>query len=178
MPLPKSVVKINNKDGVTFISNVDRVNYTIRELSRRALIDVGRFIKYECTKKINERPSVEKLKGKRKAESRATRNGPLGGGKRTRFRQVYHYWVRPKETDLKVGLHNTKYTNKMTWFGGLAELGLDGHPEKRFLSNTVFENIDTIRDIEARYLSAIEDERKALALIEEKEEIGDGEDEA
>lgn len=177
MPLPKSVVKINNKDGVTFISNVDRVNYTIRELSRRALIDVGRFIKYECTKKINERPSVEKLKGKRKAESRATRNGPLGGGKRTRFRQVYHYWVRPKETDLKVGLHNTKYTNKMTWFGGLAELGLDGHPEKRFLTNTVMENINTIRDIEAKYLSAIEDERKAIALIEEEEAVGDGEDE-
>ena len=176
MPLPKSVTKIN-KDGVKFISNVDRVNYTIRELSRRALMDVGRFIKYECTKKINERPSVEKLKGKRKAESRATRNGPLGG-KRTRFRQVYQYWVRPKETDLKVGLHNTKYTNKMTWFGGLAELGLDGHPEKRFLTNTVMENIDTIREIEARYLSAIEDERKALALIEEEEEIGDGEDEA
>ena len=177
MPLPKSVVKIN-KDGVTFISNVDRVNYTIRELSRRALIDVGRFIKYECTKKINERPSVQRLNKKSEGNSPSKRPGGLGGGKRTRFRQVYQYWVRPKETDLKVGLHNTKYTNKMTWFGGLAELGLDGHPEKRFLTNTVMENIDTIREIEARYLSAIEDERKALALIEEEEEIGDGEDEA
>ena len=177
MPLPKSIVKMN-KDGVTFTSNVDRVNYTIRELSRRALMDVGRFIQYECTKKINERPSVEKLANQRKANSTSTRVGTLGGGKRKRFKRVYQYWVRKNECDLKVGLHNTKYTNKMTWFGGLAELGLNGHPEKRFLSNTVFENIDKIREIEAQYLSAIEDERKAISLIEEDEVIGDGEDEA
>ena len=36
MPLPKSVTKIK-KDGIEFVSNVDRAQYTIQELSRAAL---------------------------------------------------------------------------------------------------------------------------------------------
>lgn len=161
MPLPKSVVKIN-KDGVTFISNVDRVNYTIRELSRRALMDVGRFITYECAKKVRGIKSLAKV--------------PYSAKKY--FGKAYQYWVRKEETDLRIGIHNVKYTEKDTWYGGQAELGTNGQPKRAILTTTVQENIDTIREIEARYLSAIEDERKAIALIEEEEAIGDGEDEA
>ena len=43
MPIPPSVTKVT-KDGVEFISSVDRVNYTIKELSRAALRDVGKFV--------------------------------------------------------------------------------------------------------------------------------------
>ena len=38
MGIPKSVIKIN-KGNVKFISNVDRVNYTLNELTRAALRD-------------------------------------------------------------------------------------------------------------------------------------------
>ena len=43
MPIPKSVTKIK-KGNVEFISNVDRVQYTLTELTRAALRDVGKFI--------------------------------------------------------------------------------------------------------------------------------------
>ena len=38
------------------------------------------------------------------------------------------------------------------------------------MTETVRDNIDKIREIEAQYLSAIEDENKALALIDEDNE--------
>ena len=36
MAMPKSVVRMNNKNGITFIDNVDRTKYTLRELTRAA----------------------------------------------------------------------------------------------------------------------------------------------
>ena len=50
MPVPKSVTKIVKKDGkntVTFKSDVDRANYTLNELTRAALRDVGKYIAKE-----------------------------------------------------------------------------------------------------------------------------------
>ena len=44
MPMPKSVVKIK-KDGIEFTSNVDRVQYTIEELTRAALRDAAKLIR-------------------------------------------------------------------------------------------------------------------------------------
>ena len=43
MPLPPSVTRIK-KDGVEFVSSVDRCAYTIRELVRAALRDVGKYV--------------------------------------------------------------------------------------------------------------------------------------
>lgn len=43
MSVPSSVTKIT-KDGVEFTSNVDRVNYTMKELCRAALRDVEEAI--------------------------------------------------------------------------------------------------------------------------------------
>ena len=54
MPLPKSVTKIK-KDGVEFVSNVDRASYTIQELSRAALKDVAKLLR----KRIKDATPVE-----------------------------------------------------------------------------------------------------------------------
>lgn len=43
MPIPPSVTKMKN-GNVEFTSNVDRVNYTLDELTRAALRDCGKFI--------------------------------------------------------------------------------------------------------------------------------------
>ena len=43
MPVPKSVIKIK-KGNIEYISNVDRVNYTLNELTRAALRDVGKYL--------------------------------------------------------------------------------------------------------------------------------------
>ena len=43
MAVPKSVTRIN-KNGVQYIDSVDRVNYTLEELTRAALREVGKFV--------------------------------------------------------------------------------------------------------------------------------------
>ena len=43
MSVPKSVIKIK-KGNIEYISSVDRVQYTLAELSRAALRDVGKLI--------------------------------------------------------------------------------------------------------------------------------------
>lgn len=145
------------KDGVEFTSSVDRCNYTIRELTRAALRDVGRYVVRQCTRK------ARRLEG-------------LG---HTRYIQKrFQFWVRKQEGDLLVGIHNVMKNKNPgeTWYGMDQELGLNGQPKRAFLHDSVYENIRTIRDIEAQYLSAIEDEQQALALIDEEETFGDGDE--
>ena len=81
------------------------------------------------------------------------------------------YWVRKKECDLLVGFKTAG------WYGGYQELGTQKTPKVGALRETVSEEIDQIREIEAQYLSAIEDEQKALSMINEDEEVGEGENE-
>ena len=54
MSLPKSVTKIK-KDGVEFVSSVDRASYTIRELARAALRDVGKLVCKRTRQQIRRR---------------------------------------------------------------------------------------------------------------------------
>lgn len=145
------------KDGVEFTSSVDRCNYTIRELTRSALRDVGRYVVRQCTRK------ARRLEG-------------LG---HTRYIQKrFQFWVRKQDGDLQVGIHNVMKNKNPgeTWYGMDQELGLNGQPKRAFLHDSVYDNIRTIRDIEAQYLSAIEDEQRALALIDEEETFGDGDE--
>ncbi|OIJ12659.1 hypothetical protein BKP37_12715 [Anaerobacillus alkalilacustris] len=147
MALPKSVTKIK-RDGVEFVSNVDRAQYTLTELTRAALRD--------CAKLIRKR-MIEKLK-------------KLPGMKRNRrLYRSSQYWVRRREGDLLIGFkHNT-------WYGADSELGKNGQPGRNILRETVYENIDEIRKIQGQYLSAIEDDNRAIGLISEEEyQSGDG----
>lgn len=151
MPMPKSVTKYSNKNGVTFTSSVDRANYTIQELSRAALKDVAKVLRKKMLAKLRTLPGMKKNK---------------------RLYKSTQYWVRKRETDLQVGFkHNT-------WYGVLQELGGKNQPKRSILRDTVFESIDDIQKIEAQYLSAVEDELKAQQLINEAEEVGDEDVEA
>lgn len=148
MSLPQSVTKYSNKDGITFTSSVDKANYTIRELSRAALKDVAKVLRKKLISKLKELPGMKKHK---------------------RIYSSTQYWVRKKETDLQIGFkHNA-------WYGVLQELGGNNQPKRSLLRDTVFESIDDIQRIEAQYLSAIGDELEAESLINENEEVGDGE---
>ena len=140
MPLPKSVVKIK-KDGIEFTSNVDRVQYTIEELTRAALRDSAKLIRKRMITKLKTLPGMRRSK---------------------RLYNSTQYWVRKRECDLQIGFKHD------TWYGVLQELGTKNQPARHILRSTVFENIDEIRRIEGTYLSAIEDENKALGLIDEE----------
>lgn len=152
MPLPPSVTK-TTKDGVQIISSVDRCSYTIKELTRAALRDVGKFICITCNK------AAQKLYYNSMQKSRRVR-GTKG---------AFQYWAR-KEGDLLVGIkHNT-------WYGTEQELGSSRIKKHGILTNSAQDNIADIVKIESQYLSALEDEAKALALISDEEYKGGGDD--
>jgi len=142
MAIPKSVVKMN-KNGVQFTSDVDKVQYTIRELTRAALRDVGKFVTRETRKKINRRTG--------------------------RVAKNTQYWVRKHDVDLQVGFKPGGF------YGGFQELGTSKTPKVGALYNTVSSNVAMIVKIESQYLSALENEAKALSLIDEDNE-GEGDE--
>jgi HK97 gp10 family phage protein len=147
MPLPKSAVKIK-RDGVELISNVDRAKYLLVELQRAALRDTGKLIRRRAL------DDARKLRG-------------LKRGKRPP--NAFQIWVRKKSGDLQVGIkHNT-------WYGAEQELGTNRQPKRAILRNATFNNIDDIRRIQGQYLSAIENENRAIGLIDENNE-GDNSD--
>lgn len=147
MPRPKSVTKVK-KDGIEFISNVDRANYTIQELSRAALKDVAKLLRKRMVQELKTLPGMRRSK---------------------RIYNSTQYWVRRRECDLQIGVKHD------AWYGVNQELGTKGMPKKGVIRETTFKHIDEIRKIQGQYLSAIEDENRALGLIDEEEEIGDEE---
>ena len=52
MGLPRSVTKVDSKGNVTYVSSVDRVQYTINELCRAALRDSAKFIRKKMILKL------------------------------------------------------------------------------------------------------------------------------
>lgn len=147
MPMPKSVIKVK-KDGVEYISNVDRAKYTLQELSRAALKDVAKFLRRRMVDELKKLPGMKRNK---------------------RIYNSTQYWVRKKEADLQIGIKHD------TWYGVNQELGSKNMPKKGVVRETAFNNIDEIRRIEGMYIKEIEDENRALGLINEEEEIGDDE---
>ena len=148
MPIPKSIVKFK-KGNVEYVSNVDRVQYTMEELSRAALRDVGKYI---CNRFRSNYYGIFKRK-----------KGKVG-----RYTQ---YWVRKKECDLQIGI------KPFAFYGAFQEFGSSKTPKLGLLRQTVDENIAKIVEIESKYLSALEDEAKALSLIKEDEYEGGADDE-
>lgn len=137
MAMPKSVIRFK-KGGVEYIDNCDRAQYTIEELTRAALRDVGKFVCRTFRRKYY-------LHFKRK-------KGQVG-----RFTQ---YWVKTRgEIHLEVGLKPNAF------YGGFQEFGSSKTSKLGLLEKSVTDNIDEIIKIESQYLSGLEDEAKALSMI-------------
>lgn len=151
MGVPKSVVKFK-KGNVEYTSSVDRASYTIQELTRAALRDVGKFV----TRKCNEEGM--KLPGMKRSSRVRGRNS------------AFQYWVRKKDRDLQVGIKHG------TWYGVDQELGNKNQPKRGILRGSTYNNIAKIIEIESQYLSALEDEARALSLISEEEYQGSGDE--
>lgn len=123
MSLPKAV-KIT-KNGVEFVSNVERLQYTLKELERAALRDVGKLVCNRTRKKIKRRTG--------------------------RLAKNTQYWVRSKQKvpDLQVGFKPGGF------YGLYQEIGTSKSPEIGALSNAAEDNISDIIKIESQYLSGI-----------------------
>lgn len=146
MPVPKSVTKISRDGRVTYTQSVDRVNYTIRELTRAALRDVGKYVCKQFRTSYYARFKRH--------------SGRVG-----RFTQ---YWVKHKQKvpELQVGIKPNGF------YGGYQELGSSKTTKHALLTHAVQDNIATIIEIESQYLSALEDEATALSLISEEDYEG------
>ena len=148
MPLPPQATKIS-RNGVELLSNVDRANYLITELTRAALRDVAKYV-------------LKIVRADVRGISNYTRKMRYAGMR-------YQYWLRKKEGDLQLGIENTSKGAETAWWADQSELGTGGQPKRGFLRSAVYDNIDFIRKIEAQYLSAIEDENNAASLVDESE---------
>lgn len=150
MSVPKSVIRFK-KGNVEYTSNVDFACYTIVELSRAAMRDVGKFL----TRKAND--AAMKLPGLKK--SRRVR------GKTSTFRYTVP-WAKEGLPHLEVGVTHD------TWYGADQEVGSSSQPKRQILGNSAKQNLAKIVEIESKYLSAMEDEARALSLIDEGEYEG------
>lgn len=157
MPMPKSVTRQIGDSGLKIIDNVDQCQYTINELCRAALRDVGKYVVITTNKKAQRLPGMSKSK-----RVRGTRH-------------AFQYWVRKniglrEWPDLQIGIRHD------TWYGVNQELGTKKMKKKGFLMASVSENIPNIIKIESQYLSALSDDAKALSLINENEYVGQEDD--
>lgn len=156
MSLPPKVTKFN-RNGVEFISSVDRVNYSIRELTRAALRDVGLYVLRQANSNLMKLPGM--------AHSRRVR------GRYSPFEK----WVRSRECDLVVGIKTDKPWGG-AWYAEQQELGSSQMPKHAALTNAVQDNIPTIVKIESQYLSALEDEAALLNMDYSEDDYTGGAD--
>jgi hypothetical protein len=144
MPMPRSVVRVN-KNGIKYTSNVDRAQYTLRELMRGALRDIGKLLRRRMIDKARKMPGMRRGK---------------------RITNAFQYWNRAKELDLQVGIkHNT-------WYGVEQELGTHNQPKRSIVRDTAYENLSEIRIIAGKYIKEIESENIRAGLISEQEATG------
>ena len=153
MSAPKSVTKIN-KNGVTYTSNVDACQYYIHELSRAALRDVGKFIRTKWRQIYYEH---------------FTRHSG-DGGKATNYNVIASKSTTAPR--VQVGLKTGKVDGFYAYY---QEFGSSKQPRLGLLTGLVEDNVATIVEIESKYLSALESEAEALALIDESEYSDNGE---
>lgn len=123
MPLPKSVKF--KKNGVEYLSNCDLIQYTIKELTRAALRDTGKYICREARKKVKRRTG--------------------------RMAKNTQYWVRSKQEtpDLQVGFKAGGF------YGIFQEIGTEKQPKIAALTTSTEGNVATIQKIQQQYLSAV-----------------------
>lgn len=136
MPLPKSVKFSRN--GVEFLSNCDRIQYTLKELTRAALRDTGKYVCRETRKKIKRRTG--------------------------RLAKNTQYWVRARQQtpDLQVGFKPGGF------YGLFQEIGTQKYPKIAALTESTENNIATIQKIQQQYLSAIGTESAESMINEEE----------
>lgn len=154
MSVPKSVVRFK-KGNVEYISNVDFASYTIVELSRAAMRDVGKFIARTANSAASKLPGLKKSRRVRGRTSTFLYKVP---------------WAKSGLPHLEVGVTHA------TWYGEQQELGNSKQPKRSILRNAAHDNIAKIIEIESKYLSALEDEARALSLIDEGEYKGGADD--
>lgn len=146
MPNP---VKITKK-GVEYVSQVDRVQYTLQELVHAANKNVGKLVVQEARKTMNKKTG----RGSKNTQYWAKKSREAGS------QSKYEKGV------LQVGYKNDGF------YMGYQETGTNNQVKQAHIQNAVIGNKEEIRRIQGTFIKSIEDENKALGLINENEEVG------
>ena len=156
---PKPIVI--KKGEVTYVSSVDRCEYTIAELSKMALRDVAKLLRQRVKAKTNLPESTGNLK------------------------KNIGTWVRIEKSTgtpmLTMGVYSKEKAKqkglRFAFYAKYLELGTSKmdpvNGGQGFMKHIINASIPDIRRIEAQYLEKIENEEKALAQIVDGEEIAD-----
>lgn len=138
MAMPRTVRVTRN--GVEWISNIDRTQYTLKQLEMAGLREVGKIIRKLVLQQAKKQVGMKRSK---------------------RIMRSFQYWARKRERDLVVGIkHNT-------WYGAEQELGTRGQRKKAILMDAVLNNVDDIRRVMGIYIASVEDMNKAEGLIQD-----------
>ena len=143
MSVPKSVTRVSKDGNVKFTSNVDAVEYTLNELIRGALRDVGRFVAKQF--RLSFYSHFKKV------------NGAVGRG--TGFKV---YKNNPK---VEVGIGKW-WKGKVIGESGIPqELGNEetGQEKLGLLRHAVMDNIPKIIEIESKYLSELNKDKPSIS---------------
>lgn len=170
-----SVMKIK-KGEVVFESKCDIAQYTIRELTRRALMDVGRYVSYNVRKNVR---SIFPFTKYHRASER------------------YQYWVLKRENHLLLGIEKRKEGAVTAWWADQLELdsfvipprgkkkaksrkatkkskpvlGTANMPRRHLLETFTKKHINKIVEIESQYLKTINNEDAAIAMAKATEDM-------
>lgn len=142
MPTPKSVIKVyKDKQGcsVNYESSVDQAEYYIFELTRAALRDVAKFVMKEW--KFRYYSHFKKR---------------TGNGAKAIYSKVWSS-KSTKYPRVEIGLPHSYRGNAVKGFYSFfQEFGTKKVKKLGLLTNTVQDNIYTIRKIESQYLKYID----------------------
>lgn len=153
MSAPKSVVKIS-KNGVEYTSSVDKAEYFIYELTRAALRDVARFVKKRFKESYYQTFSKHTGQGTKAIQAKVL------SSRSTQYPRV------------EIGIpHSSPGSPIPGFYTYFHEVGTSKEPKMALLTKAVESNVAEIVKIESQYLSALENEAAALAMIDEGEMI-------
>lgn len=136
MAVPKSVVKLRTKSGQCTVEFTDSVDKTVYYMNE--LINAA----LRDTGKYITKVAKTLI---RKRTGRLAKN--------------IQYWNRKKDQNLQVGI------KPGGWYGMYQEFGSEHIPRVGAIEHSAKDNIDTIRKIQAQYLSALNSEAAASAKI-------------
>lgn len=144
MAIPKSIVRIN-KDGIKFVDNLDRTQYTVHELIRAALKDSAKIVVKRSKDNYKRSFKVRTGRGLKAVQS----------------------WVRASQDipDLQIGIKSSGFY--MSYF----ELGANEViKETRALTTAAKESVPDIIALTNIYLNKVNDDN---LFLDEEEYIGD-----
>ena len=170
-----SVMKYK-RGNVEYTSKVDIAKYTIKELTHRAMLDVGKYVTYNV-------------------RDRLRKHFPFTRHHRAALR--YQYWFLKREGHLLLGIENIKKGAVTAWWADQLELdkfvappttssasqkrkrrrrkkihpSTPNNPRRHILEVFVKTHIDKIVEIESQYLRKIDDEDAAVALAAATEDM-------